>query len=50
MSAFEMKVRYAHLAPSQKVNIVDVLDSDLNKATAQLVHNQEKKTVSGVLQ
>ena len=35
-----MTMRYAHLAPSNKVKAVDVLDETLNdKSTAQLLHN-----------
>lgn len=37
-----MTLRYAHLAPSHKVNAVNVLDGVLNKnSTAQKVHNSE---------
>ena len=44
-----MTLRYAHLAPSHKVKAVDVLDNALNGSTAQLLHNQGKQTVGGVL-
>lgn len=39
-----MTLRYAHLAPSHKVNAVGVLDSVLN-VSAHLLHNSNKKGV-----
>ncbi|MDA8325128.1 MAG: site-specific integrase [Nitrospiraceae bacterium] len=34
-----MTLRYSHLAPSHKVKAVNILDSALNKPTAQKLHN-----------
>jgi hypothetical protein len=42
-----MTLRYAHLAPSHKVNAVDILDGVLNeKSTAQKVHSLMKKDLA----
>lgn len=44
-----MTLRYAHLAPSHKVNAVNILDSAINeKRSAQLLHNPTKKELTSV--
>jgi len=37
---FTMTLRYAHLAPSHKVKVGDLLDETLNSSTAQLLHKK----------
>ena len=38
-----MTLRYAHLAPSHKVKAVDILDTAINKPTAQKLHNSSRQ-------
>jgi integrase len=40
-----MTLRYAHLAPSHKVQALEELDSRLN-STSQLLHNSQKKDLT----
>jgi integrase len=41
-----MTLRYSHLAPAHKMKAVDILDSALNKPSAQKVHNPKEKELA----